>query len=100
MAPPQAPSKRKSTPIITGKILRWGNSYGVRISGKELKEANLAPGKEINLRILEPEGPLDIKGAPFFSSGHSDTARRHDEILAELITDMTTDPPSGFWSEE
>jgi predicted DNA-binding mobile mystery protein A len=24
----------------------------------------------------------------------------NDEILAELITAMTTDPPSGFWSEK
>jgi antitoxin component of MazEF toxin-antitoxin module len=69
--------------VVEGKILRWGNSYGVRIRAADVEAADLEPGQQVTVRI-EPSGDrLDLADVPTFQGGRSDTARRHDQLLGE-----------------
>ncbi len=69
--------------IIEGKVLRWGNSYGIRIAKKELQAAGLKPGMKIRLRLEGPAGEIDVDSLFAFFSDEPDVSERHDEILGE-----------------
>lgn len=69
--------------IVEGKLLRWGNSYGIRIRKDDVEASDLRPGEEVVVRIEDQGGPLELSGLPTFSSGHPDTADRHDAVLGE-----------------
>ncbi len=68
---------------LRGKILRWGNSYGIRLKKGDIEGTDLAPGREVTVRIEPQDHKIDVSDAPFFRSGHTDTVERHDELLAE-----------------
>lgn len=69
--------------VVTGKILRWGNSYGLRLTKNDVEAAHLEPGQDV-LVVLKPETPdLEASNVPTFHSGRRDMARRHDELLAD-----------------
>lgn len=67
--------------VIEGKILRWGNSYGIRVKKDELEAGELHPGEEVVVRIERRGGRLDLAGLPTFASGRTDTSARHDDLL-------------------
>lgn len=71
--------------MIEGKILRWGNSYGLRIRKEDVERAGLQPGQEIVARIKHGGDKIDVSDAPFFRSGYTDTSVRHDEVLADWV---------------
>lgn len=72
---------------IEGKLLRWGNSYGIRIKKADVEGSDLHPGEEVVVRIEHGGDRLDLSGLPTFSSGHPDTAARHDAALGEARLD-------------
>lgn len=64
---------------MIGKILRWGNSYGIRLSKRDVEEAGLHEGEEVVVDVKAREGekvPLDWLRT--FSLGE-DLSIRHDE---------------------
>lgn len=69
--------------VVEGKILRWGNSYGVRIRKADLEGAGLEPGQEVVVRIGSQYDAVDVSGVRTFRSGETDTAARHDDVLGE-----------------
>jgi hypothetical protein len=69
--------------VVEGRILEWGNSYGIRIRKADLDRAGLSPGEEATIRIVHSQGPIDLSGLPAWGSGHRDTSRRHDDVLGE-----------------
>lgn len=77
---PKKPDEK--TDIIEAKVLRWGNSYGLRIGKKELEAAGLKPGEEIRVEILGPTD-VDISHVRFIEGGEPDLSERHDKILAD-----------------
>lgn len=68
--------------IIKARILKWGNSYGLRIQKADLKRLGLRPGEEALVR-LERGAPVDLSGLPAFKGGMPDDSLRHDELLGE-----------------
>lgn len=72
---------------IEGKLLRWGNSYGIRIKKDDVEASDLHPGEEVVVRIEHGGGRLDLSELPTFSSGHADTGDRHDAVLGEARSD-------------
>lgn len=70
---------------ITSKILRWGNSYAVRLSKPEAERAGLRPGMEIDVSITHPDEPYDVSDVPTFRPVRR---RRDDQTDAELGAEL------------
>ena len=68
--------------VVRGRILRWGNSYGVRLRRADLKKAGLSQGSEVVVRLAKTPGRVDLSTLPSFRGGKADDALRHDELLA------------------
>ncbi len=68
--------------VVEGKILRWGNSYGIRIKKADLEREDLDLGEEVAVRIEKKGDKVDLSHFPTFSGGRSDVSERHDEYLA------------------
>ncbi len=71
--------------IVKGRLLRWGNSLGVRISKHDARRLRLQVGAEITVTISSDPGKVDLSGLPTFR-GDGREAREHDRILAEART--------------
>lgn len=67
---------------MTGKLLKWGNSYGVRIAKADVQRAGLQIGDELSIVTAKP-GKVDISHIRTFRSGDPYGSRDHDEILYE-----------------
>lgn len=67
--------------VINGRILKWGNSYGVRIRKAELRKAGLRPGADALVRLLKRPGTVDLSELPTFTGGEPEDSLRHDELL-------------------
>lgn len=60
------------------KILKWGNSYGVRITKADAERLGLEPGDEVLLEIkAKPGDEIDVSDLPSFNLGG--LAEEHDE---------------------
>lgn len=44
--------------MINGKIMKWGNSYGLRISKNDFENLNLGLNQEVTAKIEKRENPL------------------------------------------
>lgn len=65
---------------MIAKVLRWGNSYGIRISKEDAEREGLREGQEVVLEIkAKPRKEIDISHLPSFDMG-GDLADRHDEV--------------------
>jgi antitoxin component of MazEF toxin-antitoxin module len=69
--------------LVEGRILEWGNSYGIRLRKADLERAGLGPGTEAVVRIQRKPGKVDVSHVRFIRSGHADTSERHDEVLGQ-----------------
>ncbi|OGS50926.1 MAG: hypothetical protein A3K65_03660 [Euryarchaeota archaeon RBG_16_68_12] len=67
--------------IVKARLLKWGNSYGIRLKKADLKKAGLAPGSEAVVRLSKRKGRVDLSALPTFSGGGPDDSLRHDELL-------------------
>ena len=67
--------------IITARLLKWGNSYGIRLRKADLKKAGLSPGSEAVVRLSRPGDRIDLSELPTFSGGRRDDSLRHDQLL-------------------
>jgi antitoxin component of MazEF toxin-antitoxin module len=82
--------------IIDGKILAWGNSYGIRIKKGDLEREGLQPGEQVVVRIERRGERIDLSDLPVFAGGRSDVSARHDEYLARgLEEEMGLDDGDG-----
>jgi len=66
--------------VVKGRLLRWGNSVGVRISKRDARRLRLREGADVTVRIESEPGEVDLSGLPtIHGKGHE--GRTHDEIL-------------------
>lgn len=73
--------------VVEGKILRWGNSYGIRIRKADLERSDLEPGDTVSVRIEGTEDGVELGNLPTFNGGQADVSQRHDEVLAQGLSD-------------
>lgn len=71
--------------VIEGKVLAWGNSYGIRIRKADLEREGLHPGEEVSVRIERSADEVDLSDLPVFSGGRTDVSERHDAYLAQAL---------------
>jgi hypothetical protein len=67
---------------LRGKVLRWGNSFGLRLSKRDLERLHIQPGSEIPVLVTTPGEPMDPMDAPTFHLG-GQAARDHDELFGK-----------------
>lgn len=68
---------------VKGRLLRWGNSYGLRLSRREVERLRLRPDTEIEVKVdVSPGKKITVDQLPSFNLG-GDAADRHDELFAE-----------------
>jgi hypothetical protein len=65
-------------PVIKAKLLKWGNSYGLRIAKADVERLGLQVGDELDFS-LAGRHKVDISHIPSFDLGG--IGPRHDEIL-------------------
>ncbi len=69
---------------ISGRILRWGDSYGVRIRKQDLDRAGIQVGENVELRLGTPEeNRVDLSGFPLIEDPDPDVSKEHDKHLGE-----------------
>lgn len=62
------------------KLLRWGNSYGIRVSKADVEREGLREGQEFRILIrAKPGQKVDVSRLPAFDLG-GDLSERHDEV--------------------
>lgn len=67
---------------VRKRVLRWGNSYGIRLTRKELQGTALREGVEVEVE-LRPRAPrVDWDRLPEFRLGRN-ASREIDEVLSE-----------------
>jgi len=69
--------------VVKGKVLEWGNSFGIRVKKADLLEAGIGPGTEVVLHLAPTLAKIDLSGFPFLRGGKPDDSVRHDELLAQ-----------------
>lgn len=77
---------------IRGRLLRWGNSYGLRIARQDVDRLRLRPGSEVEIKVnVGPEGTMRPMEAPSFDLGGR-AADEHDRLFAEgTMSDLRRD---------
>ena len=68
--------------LVTGKLLRWGNSYGIRISKADFERLGVTPGTEVSVTAAGQPGRIDLSHIEFLHLGE-DLSVNHDRYLAE-----------------
>lgn len=64
---------------IVVKVLKWGNSMGLRVSKGDAEQAGLREGDEIVISFAEPRKRVDLSHLRRFPMG-GDLSVRHDEV--------------------
>lgn len=67
---------------VRKRILRWGNSYGLRLTRKELEGTALREGVEVEVELRPRSPPVAWDRLPQFRLGRN-ASREIDEVLAE-----------------
>ncbi|HEX9710041.1 MAG TPA: hypothetical protein VGB42_08775 [Candidatus Thermoplasmatota archaeon] len=68
--------------LVKGRLLRWGNSLGIRISKRDARRLKLRPGSDVTVRIESEPGEIDLSVLPTFR-GRGTEGRDHDKLLGE-----------------
>jgi len=81
----------------TVKLIKWGNSIGIRIPSTIMKEAHLVSGEKLNI-IADENGEITLKPLKNQQEGWTDmfnaVADAHDD---ELLLDMSNDFDEDEW---
>lgn len=65
---------------MIGRLLRWGNSFGIRISKRDVEKLRLKEGQEVKIDIEAPKaGRIDLSWLTKYE-GMADLAEHHDEV--------------------
>lgn len=78
----RAPMANVVEAIVKGKLLRWGNSVGVRIAKRDARRLKLREGSDVTVRIEATAGRIDLSVLPIVHGSGTEGAK-HDEILGK-----------------
>lgn len=64
---------------MRAKVLKWGNSYGIRLSKADVEDLGLEEGDEVIVEVKAMPGePVDVSHLSSFELGG--LAEEHDEV--------------------
>ena len=65
---------------MIGRVLKWGNSYGIRLSKADVERLGVRAGADVSVQMRPLEGKkVDISHIRFFH-GDADLSERHDDF--------------------
>ena len=65
---------------MIGKLLRWGNSYGIRLSRKEIERLGAREGDELVVEVkVRPTDRVDLSHLRTFTGGPI-LSQTHDQV--------------------
>jgi hypothetical protein len=64
---------------LAAKVLRWGNSLGLRISRHDADAIGLKEGDEVVITVVPPRQRVDLSHLKTFDFG-GDLSDRHDDV--------------------
>lgn len=72
---------------IKTKLQRWGNSFGVVVPVKAVRDANIKEGEEVNISVNP------VQGKPLAKElfGKFKTNKSTDEIMSEIDRDLDSE---------
>lgn len=68
---------------VKGRLLAWGNSYGIRLSRDDVQRFGLKPDQEIRVKLEIEQEALGVSDLPSFDLGRA--ADRHDDLFAQSV---------------
>jgi hypothetical protein len=68
--------------IVKGKLLRWGNSLGIRIPKRDARRLHLRPGTDVTVRIEDEPLEIDLSVLPTLR-GKGTEGGDHDKLLGQ-----------------
>ncbi len=71
---------------LRGTVLRWGNSFGLRLSRRDLERLHVKPGSDLPVLVPLPVAPLAPGDAPAFHLG-GNASSDHDALFARSALD-------------
>lgn len=66
--------------ILHVKLLKWGNSYGLRVSKRDVERAGWHVGKTVAVHAVDEDERLAVPHFTFHG-GPGNMAEDHDEVL-------------------
>lgn len=66
--------------VVKGRLLRWGNSLGVRIAKRDARRLKLREGSDVTVRIESEPSAIDLSVLPTVR-GTGTEGRDHDKRL-------------------
>lgn len=69
--------------VIRARIRKWGNTFGIRISRREMRRLKVREGAEVTARVRAEPEPADLSRFPVFRGPDPHGSRDHDRLLAE-----------------
>lgn len=68
---------------MLAEVKRWGNSYAVRLTKRDLNRLGIHEGDavEITLQPVAPEGRIDLSGLPRLQDPDARASEQHDRHL-------------------
>ncbi|MHB8633784.1 MAG: AbrB/MazE/SpoVT family DNA-binding domain-containing protein [Thermoplasmatota archaeon] len=66
---------------VKGKLLRWGNSFGLRLSRDDVQRLHLRPGAEVELKLeVSPSPDAQARVRTYRMGGKA--ADEHDQVFS------------------
>lgn len=79
--------------VLKAKLLRWGNSFGLRLSRQDVERLRLRPGSDVEVRIHVARDTIEPAHARAFSLGGR-AADEHDALFeGEAVRDQQGSNP-------
>lgn len=65
------------------RVKRWGNSFALRLSKKDVDELRVREGDEVRVEVrkIPAGGKVDLSGLPTFRDSDRRASERHDTLL-------------------
>lgn len=67
--------------MLRARLLKWGNSFGVRISKADVERLGVRVGDDLDVEVLPKRGKVDLSFLRTFHDGG--VGADHDRILDE-----------------
>jgi hypothetical protein len=71
--------------VIKARIRKWGNTFGIRISRREMQRLRVREGAEVTARVTTHPEPADVSRFPVFHGPDPHGSRDHDRVIAESL---------------
>jgi hypothetical protein len=75
---------------MLAQIKRWGNSFGVRLTKRDLADLGIREGETVKITVerVGPAGRIDLSRLPLFTDPDPYASENHDKYLGEYYEEL------------